>query len=298
MSLPIASLEFVTAQHGEFLLVWKGNARNPNITDGAGIALKWPTNQQLAASIEAAGIRKDGNDGQFLQRVFSGGPQRYVRRLRRLGFEGRSSVLDAGSGFGQWSIILAQLNHQVFAFDTDPQRVAVLDFLLKELEITNVTTAVCKLPAIPPNYPMFDGVFCFGTIFLSPWKTSIRNLATALETGGLIYLNANDLGWYLRLYETNWNEAGDYMPRDYLAASLKKTSTYNEKGIVEPVRGHIIITRAELRNELEAIGFSFIRQGLDGAVSSSFAARRFRITRFFPGTYKSFDSVHEILAKQ
>lgn len=248
--------------------------------------------------MEAARFVRHRNDGQFLWRVFSGGPQRYVRRLRRLGFEGKNSVLDAGSGFGQWSIILAQLNDQIFAFDSDPKRVAFMDSLLKELGITNVTTAVGKLPDIPLGYPMFDGVFCFGTIFLSPWKTSIRNLASALEPGGHIYVNANYLGWQLRLYETKPNEAEDYSPEESLLDSLKKTSTYKNEGKVDSTRGHIIITRAELKRECEAIGLSSIRQGPDGAVSSGFANRRFRITRFFPRSYKGWDTVHEVLATQ
>lgn len=260
--------------------------------------MRWPTEQQLESCIQSAGITRNSNDYQFLQRVYGGGPQRYIRRLRRLGFQEMSSVLDAGAGFGQWSIVLSQLNRNVFAFDANPERVNFLDLMLKELGIANVTTAVCELPDVPPSYPAFDGVFCFATIFLSPWKTSIRNLASALEPGGLIYVNANDLGWALHLYETKRNEAPDYSPGDYLVASLKKTATYKDGGTVEPVKGHIIITRLELKKELENLGFSSIRQGLDGAVSSSFANRRFPVTPFFPGTYKGFDSVHEVLAKQ
>lgn len=248
--------------------------------------------------MQAAGIKQTSNDGQFLQRVFSGGPKRYVRRLRRLGFNNMGPVLDAGSGFGQWTIVLSQLNHKVYAFDADPVRMRFLDLLLEELGITNVTTDVCKLPDVPPSYPTFDGVFCFGMIFLSPWKTSIRNLAATLEPGGRMYVNANDLGWHLHLYETRWNEAEDYSPGDYLVASLKKTATYKDTGEVEPFKGHIIITRPEMKMELEKLGFSSIRQGLDGTVASSFTNQRFPVTRFFPGTYKGFDSVHEALARQ
>lgn len=258
--------------------------------------LKWPTEAQISYCLEVAEIPKNSNDEQFLRRMFDGGPQRYVRRLRRLGFTEMESVLDAGSGFGQWSVVLAQLNQKVVAFDASPVRVAFLDCMVSELEIINVETHICELPNIPTPYTPFDGVFCFGTIFLSPWKTSLEKLVLSLAPESIFYVNANDLGWHLYLYETNWNSADDYLPRETLANSLLKTDTYIKQGTVSQTRGHIIVSAIELRLELKRFGFTSIRQGKDGVVSLNFLRKRFLRSRFFPGTYKGFDAVHEALA--
>ena len=46
------------------------------------------------------------NDKLFIQRVFSKGLDSYINRLEAIGFTKKSKVLDAGCGYGQWSIAL------------------------------------------------------------------------------------------------------------------------------------------------------------------------------------------------
>lgn len=261
-------------------------------------ALKWPNQQQLEKCLESSGIAETSNDGQFLRRVFSGGPTRYIKRIRRLGFEEKKSVLDAGSGFGQWTIVFAQMNQSVLAFDASPVRIKFLDSLLQELDIENVHTSVCSLPDVPPEYDNLDGIFCFGTIFISPWISSLEKLSSILAPQGTLYVNANDIGWHLYLYETDRNKTADYNPGDSLLDSLARTRAYKRGDETLDLKGQIIISRPELRQKLEDLGFASIRQGRDGQIHNGFLRGRFLSPQLFPARYKGFDAVHESLAKR
>src|SRR5437016_11395784 len=66
------------------------------------------------------------NDRAFFRRMFAKPIAHYCERLRAVGFEGHSRVLDAGAGFGQWTLACAALNGSVVGFDIDPRRMGVL----------------------------------------------------------------------------------------------------------------------------------------------------------------------------
>ena len=51
-----------------------------------------------------------GNDAAFLSRVYQTGLTKYQERLRAISFYGLRHVLDAGCGFGQWTLSLSGLN--------------------------------------------------------------------------------------------------------------------------------------------------------------------------------------------
>ncbi|MDP2193596.1 MAG: hypothetical protein Q8K36_03625, partial [Alphaproteobacteria bacterium] len=59
----------------------------------------------------------------FFQRVYSKGIAPYVERLQQYKFEKYERILDAGCGYGQWSLALSQLNKEVYACDADHKRV-------------------------------------------------------------------------------------------------------------------------------------------------------------------------------
>lgn len=260
--------------------------------------MNWPSLEVIDDCMQASGIRLDSNDGQFLRRVFSERPERYLRRLKRIGFHNRGLILDAGCGFGQWTVALAQLNHRVTAFDADSTRIQFLNLLLERLGILNVETYESKLPEIPRTNSFFDGIFCFGTVFLSPWELSLTNFASSLADGGLLFVNANDIGWHLYLFETGHNETRDYMASESLMHSLIRTSDYKRGTGTGAEKGQVIIKKAEFAHKLSELGLSVISRGEDGRAVLGTTRRRFLRTRFFPGTYKGFDAVHEVLAKR
>jgi len=57
------------------------------------------------------------NAAAFLERVYGGGFEKYSTRLSQHGFRGFCRVLDAGCGFGQWTLALSWMNQSVEAVD-------------------------------------------------------------------------------------------------------------------------------------------------------------------------------------
>ena len=163
------------------------------------------------------------NDTLFLDRVFAGGIGPYESRLKSLGFIGKAHVLDAGCGFGQWSLALSALNKQISACDISPLRIDFLREIISEANISNIAPLCSGIDKLPYSDNSFDVVFCYGVIFLTPWRKSLAELARVLKKNGVLYVNANGLGWYLFLLQEEHNKAKDYDPKSLAAKAFSDT---------------------------------------------------------------------------
>src|SRR5690349_18939652 len=76
--------------------------------------------------------RGSDNDRAFFDRVFATPAEIYERRLVGVGMSGHDHVVDAGCGFGQWTMVLAALNRKVTAIDVAPLRTDVVRALARE----------------------------------------------------------------------------------------------------------------------------------------------------------------------
>ncbi len=92
----------------------------------------------LSHTLEKFKPRMGQNDQRFLQRIYSEGIDKYKDRLRAISFVGHERVLDAGCGYGQWSLALAELNQTVSACDMSSLRVDFLSNLVKNLSVSNL----------------------------------------------------------------------------------------------------------------------------------------------------------------
>ena len=63
------------------------------------------------------------SEKSFFQRIYSDGIIKYKRRLQAIGFSGEEMVLDAGCGYGQWSLALSELNKNVESLDFSKKRI-------------------------------------------------------------------------------------------------------------------------------------------------------------------------------
>ncbi len=230
----------------------------------------------------------------FARRVFANGIQPYEHRLAQYSFLGHSRVLDAGCGFGQWSLALARYNQQVAAIDFSPARVEILRQLVEGLGIKNVETLCGSLDRLPFSSGSFDAVFCYGVIFLTPWKASLRELARVLAPNGRLYANANGLGWYKFLWYTAHNRGAGYEPQEVAGKVLLNTFRYHRG---EPIDAgvDILIEPEELTRELHAHGLEIDELAPEGGAN----LRHFKGPTeppFFIGEYRGDRGVYEILA--
>jgi SAM-dependent methyltransferase len=256
--------------------------------------------------LEAAAVRKAldeclaprearGGDRhtEFCRRVYADGLDRYRRRIEAHGFTGMRRVLDLGSGFGQWSLCLAERNAEVDAVDLSADRVSLVGDLARRLGVDNLAVHRESASATGFADASFDAVFSYSTVFLTPWRETVREIARVLAPGGVVYLNANGFGWYKFLWRTRHNESADYDPRAWVVETLRNTLAY-ERNNGYVAGQDVIVEPDEMRSELEAAGFAEVEVGAEGTV--------FRVSpppltgSFFAGEYGGDVGVYEVMA--
>ena len=242
------------------------------------------------------GDRIEDKYRHFARRVFANGTTAYERRLAQYAFIGHARVLDAGCGFGQWSLALARHNRQVAAVDVSPARIAALRALAGRLSVDNLTALSGSIDALPFRSASFDAVFCYGVIFLTPWREALRELVRVLAPGGRLYVNANGLGWYKFLWFTEHNRGSGYEPKEVAAKVLLNTLRYHRGDPIE--RGaDILIDPDELTAELRSLDCAAIEIAAEG--SAARGTYRGPVTPpFFIGEYRGERGVYEILASK
>jgi SAM-dependent methyltransferase len=238
--------------------------------------------------------RLGANALAFLRRVYAKGMSDYETRIRACGMTNLGRVLDAGCGFGQWTLALALLNQRVYAVDVSAVRVGFLEALACRVGFPNIKVRVSSLESLPYRSAFFNGVFCYGVVFLTDWKASLRELSRVLKPGGRLYVNANGMGWYKRLWYDQPNRASDYDPRRVAALTLWNTWKYEHHEPLE-AGGDLLIEPREMESFLREIGFCRIEIGAEG----SLRVRGFRgrmPAPFFDGTYRGDTGVYEVMA--
>lgn len=233
------------------------------------------------------------NDRLFLQRIYGEGLNKYVDRLKAIGFTGKEKVLDGGCGFGQWSLALAGMNHTVESCDVSSLRVRFLEKLAYQLGVSNINTTVSGIDLLPYPDNHFDAILCYGVIFLTPWRKSLMELKRVLKPGGQLYVNANGLGWYMFLWQEEHNKADDYDPKAVAAKCLSDTLIYNRNGVYKPGM-QLIIEPAELIGFMRSLGFSDIHLGPEGSLHLP-SVENLPVS-FFRESFGAYTAVFEVLA--
>jgi SAM-dependent methyltransferase len=255
------------------------------------------TEERLSSAIQHASKDLLGpNDEAFLSRVFSGGLRRYISRLNALGMSGIHDVLDAGCGFGQWSLALAALNQNVHACDFDGRRIKVLEDIARLVGLHNVCARVGSVESLPYGDGSMDAVFCYSVLMMSDWKRALEEFFRVLRPGGVLYIGGNDIGWYLRLYEIAPNATDDYDPQMVAIDALRGTLEYERSGKA-PAGGSVVIPSAQLLSVLAKIGFEDCASAEDGYLDLPGRRNPLRQdSQMLPGSYRGLPACYEVIA--
>lgn len=250
-------------------------------------------NSNIFLDVEKKFSLKD-NDKFFFNRVYSEGLEKYANRLKAINFRGKERILDAGCGFGQWSFALSELNDFVDAFDFASNRVNVCKELIKIFNLSNIFFQKASLEDIPYDDNTFDLVFCYSTIFITNPEISFKELFRVLKKGGKLYVNMNDLGWYIHNLENAVNNAKDHSSKQMAIETLENSFNFystgkrtNGKQIVMPVNYTL--------NLMKKIGFTNLIWDGEGLINLN---NEKNCDSFFKKTYNGKVGVYEILAEK
>ncbi len=231
----------------------------------------------------------------FLSRVYSQPENRYLDRLSAAGFVNRSRVLDAGCGFGQWLMAMAQHNENVVGLDASGGRVKVARMLADELDCDDASFLQGELTNLPFPDGSFDGVFCYSAIHLADYRLALLEFARILSSGGIAYFTANDIGWYLHNLVEAPNASPDYSPR-LMALKAFGNAVLHRLGALKAPHGEIMIRQSAIRRAAVAAGFVDIQIAPEGGLSGSGTTGS--VSAFYPATKYWLPNVYEVICRK
>lgn len=228
----------------------------------------------------------------FCLRMYSSPQENYLRRLRMIGFENHACVLDAGCGFGQWSLALAQLgNRHIHACDIDADRIATFSNILAELGEKHIEPVVSSLESLPYPDASIDAIFAYGCVHASDVPRSLKEFYRVIKPEGKVYFTMNAFGFYAQRWLENTKRTEDHFPRLSMARIFMSTAmSQKEKRKILPYGQ--IFEKEEMRLLMENSGFKNINIKGEGETGLH-GEEPFP---FFPASYRGMDAVYEILA--
>lgn len=240
----------------------------------------------------------NSNEALFIQRIYTDGLGRYLKRLESIRFQDRQNVLDAGCGYGQWALALSLINKQVVACDISSTRLAFLEKLISLLNIQNIKLELNGIDLRPYPRNCFDAIFCYSVIYRTEWVRSLKNILNSLSPGGIVYICSNGPGWYLYNYLYQHNAASDFDPRQHAIGSIKKSiGTFSTKDKKEYEAYDWIISSDKIVKQLER-KCMILYKGCEGGAHLSESLPREESQSFFIGEFKGVEAVYEIVAKR
>lgn len=230
------------------------------------------------------------NKRKFFRRVWSTNPCIYCDRIKKIGFNNCETILDYGAGFGQWAIYFSKFVDRVYIYEKDVEKKKVTQDLLSLLGINNIFILESDFNFSNKSLK-FDGIFLYSVLYYLDWKKTLYNFYENLNDNGIIYINSNDLGWYIYNLNNDHNAASDYNPKmlamDVIQSFIdpnidKSKKTYQES--VTPLHDVLAL--------MDKVGFRDMSFGADGSCGRNDIA----IEPFFISHYKGIRAVYEILA--
>ena len=206
-------------------------------------------------------------DEDFFKRTWANKPEANRKRLMELGFSNLDHVLDAGCGYGHWTFMLGELNKKVTGIEFEKYRCNAAKELRDYFGYKNVQIDQGSMTNTTYKNELFDGVFTFYAIECTEYRKSLKEIYRVLKPGGLFYLNAADLGWYIYNILTPHNPSADFSPRKWAIESIKASLEYYNTGKFNRTHlaENIVIPKELIITELKELGFEILISGNNGA---------------------------------
>ncbi len=240
---------------------------------------------------EISNILDNYRDRDFFQRIFKTDFSKYLYRMKLINFKNMHHVLDAGCGFGQWSIALSMFNERVSAIDFSKQRILAADTITRYFNQTNINYYVGSIEKLPFKDNQFDAIYSYSAIYLTDYQKTLYEFHRVLKKGGKLYISTNDFGWYLYNIIINHNPSSDYNPRKNAIMTLLNSVIFKFTKN-KMLNCDLIMPKNKTIKILQKIGFKNIVSSADGCLryKSDMSTQQFYKAKYF-----IFNNVYEVL---
>ena len=116
----------------------------------------------------------------------------YRQRVEMMGATGFDRVLDAGQGFGQWAVALAEKNGTVTGVDHGAAMCGVANILIDHYKVKNFTVVQDSLNNAEKLFKpqSFDMIWCWGVIMFTQRSVVMAAFNRLLAPGGKLFLGS------------------------------------------------------------------------------------------------------------
>jgi SAM-dependent methyltransferase len=132
------------------------------------------------------GVNPFGNE--FIRGGFGAGAAHYREVVKKWGFVGHGRVADLGSGYGRWSVFLAEENDCVWAFERNEAANELARKLASLFALENVQFEASDITALPRDAASFDAVWCYNTLQFVDRAKALQEMHRVLRPGGLLHI--------------------------------------------------------------------------------------------------------------
>jgi ubiquinone/menaquinone biosynthesis C-methylase UbiE len=234
----------------------------------------------------------DDHSQAIYQRMYSGDMGRYESRLKAIGFVSKDRVLDAGCGFGQWSVALARLNRSVEAVEINRQKLDVLNKIRKVMRCDNIYLTRCSVDFLPFCSGSLDAIFSYSVVYNTDYVATLREFHRVLRSGGILYIGTNGPGWYLYNLICSHNPAINFNPRVYAVKSFINTVEYLLTGKYKEGKALVMFPTRTVQH-MKEIGYKDIKTAGDGCINLGTVSE---LRPFYAEKYMGIINVFEVLA--
>ena len=229
---------------------------------------------------------------QFFKRVYSTPIHVYKERLSLIQFENKEMVLDAGCGFGQWSLGLSHLNKKIHSIDINQNLVMTTKKILELENKKNVSLYVGSIENLPFEDNSFDAIMCYSVIYQTNFKESIKEFYRILKPDGIIYIVANGFGWYLYNLLTGHSSASDFDARKHSLQTIFGSIEYYLTG-KRKKNSSLILSPKLISKYMKSTGFKKIVYGAEGHIQLK---NSIKPRPFYRKNFLQFTNVFEVWA--
>lgn len=233
-------------------------------------------------------------DKQFYERVYSKSLTIYEKRLSQISMKAKNLVLDAGCGFGQWTIALSHLNGFVVGIDADIKKVKIAKLKAQMENAKNISFEIGSIEQLPFNDESFDAIICYSVIYRTNFKKSLKEFYRILKPHGMVYIVTNAIGWYIFNLVTGHSSARDFNARIHSVQSIYQSIKYKFRKKIGKSKGDLFLSPTFISREMTSIGFKKILIQPEGHISLEGKQK----LPFYPKKFLGLTNVFELLAEK
>ncbi|MED7787552.1 class I SAM-dependent methyltransferase [Francisella sp. 19X1-34] len=212
---------------------------------------------------------KENSQDNYYEVVFEHPMSFYEERVMMSGVTGYKKVLDAGCGYGQWSVALSKYNKEVVALDHSEYMLKCANNLKKHCGVTNLNFIHGDLHSTMESFDnmSFEAIWIWSTLMFLNRDHVLREFNRILKPGGVIFVGSkNSIGRvFYKIFHLGFKKL------DFKAIKREFKNVFYGRRI-DYINNYSMLS--QLENVYEPYGFDVIAKDSEGFIDMELKGRK------------------------